>query len=582
MNFLRVKVFKNNFVTYITSLLVICIVLGASLCSRVINDQLQKDENAAMGAFDRIEANLNLNQTRIDNYILYLYNSKLLLRDFLCFFGHDADSYLTGRLDSTNGNTQISSVLDDLQQFAANNQFIVKEIAFQSPEATNLMFFKENQNTSFQFCLPNKAPVLPEDDISFGYVYSRKLVNPDNISKPMGQIKFILNVDKVVSGAVNYGIGSTAVMSARGALYYPSKQGGATKEDFQRILSENNVRGEIRNGFFNTVYYSVFTSKVHGFKFVSAVTTAEIIENNRGMFFLIIFGTLFIFGIMTVLIAAFMTRDAKYLNRILSTIGEAKCGDFKAIEIGKRKDEYGMIAQALNDMYAQLNHYIETEYKLKLQQKDTQMKMLQRQVNPHFLYNTLEIIRSCALVNRDEEVADAIFNLGTMFRDVVKSEDVITVNQELEILTRYLKLMEFKFKGSFYYQIDVAPEIRTLETVKFWMQPLSENFFVHGYDKNSQFNLLIVSGTCEPDFYEICITNNGGGIEPQKLEQINRQLRDGPDGGFENIGLMNVRTRLNYFYDNRVDMTVSNNPEAGITVSVRIYKEENHVPASDC
>ncbi len=582
MQFLKIKVYRNNFIIYISSLLIICIILGASLCSMVINDQLQKNENATMNAFNRIEANLDLTENKIDNYILYLYSNKPLLRDFICFFGNNAETYLTNRLDSSDGTTQISSVLDDLQQFVFNNQFIVKQIAFQSPDHMNLMYFKENQGTSFQFSLPNNSTLLSENDISFGYVYSKELMNPQNITKPLGKIKFVINSEKTVAGSVNYGIGKVAVMSAKTSMYYPPVQDQKLKQDFQKIYSENNTRGKIQSGFLNTLYYNVYSSKAHGFKLVSTVSTYEIINNNKPLFLLIVFGIFLIFVLMFIVIAVFMTHDAKYLNRMLLTIGAAKSGNFKEFELGKRNDELRMIAQELNEMYAQLNRYIDTEYKLKLKQKDTEMKMLQRQVNPHFLYNTLEIIRSCALVNHDEQVADAISNLGAMFRDVVKSEDVITIGQELEILTRYLKIMEFKFSGSFYYQIDVPPEIRSLKTVKFWMQPLCENFFVHGYDKNCAFNLLIVNGTIESDAYVIEIKNNGEKIEQNDLESINEQLRNGGEEPHGKIGLMNVCSRLRFFYDNHVAMTISNNPESGVTISVRIEKENEHVSSADC
>ncbi len=547
----------------------------------VVNDQLQKNENSAMNAFNKIEANYDLAENKIDNYILYLYSSKQLLRDFICFFGNNAETYLTSRLDSSDGSTQISSVLDDLQQFVFNNQYAVKEVAFQSPDHTNLMYFVENQGTSFKFSLPNTPPLLLENNISSGYIYTKQLVNPQSITKPMGQIQFVINTDKMIAGSINYGIGKTAIMSANSSLYYPSVQDDKLKQDFQQIYSERNVRGKIRSGFLNTLYYSVYTSKAHGFKFVTTVNTYEIIENNKSLFVLIIFGTFLLFVLMFIVIAAFMARDAKYLNRMLLTIGAAKSGNFKKLELGNRNDELSMIAQELNEMYAQLNHYIETEYKLKLKQKDTEMKMLQRQVNPHFLYNTLEIIRSCALVNHDEQVADAVSNLGAMFRDVVKSEDVITIGQEIEILSRYLKIMEFKFSGSFYYQIDVPPEICALKTVKFWLQPLCENFFVHGYDRESEFNLLIVSGKVEPDAYLIEITNNGEKIEPENLERINQQLQSGYEEPHGEIGLMNVCSRLRFFYDNHVTMAISNNPEAGITISVRIEKENEYVSFAD-
>lgn len=581
MQFLKIKVYRNNFIIYISTLLIICIILGASLCGMVVNDQVQKSENSSMNAFDRVEANLDLTENKIDNYILYLYSNKALLRDFICFFGNDAETYLTKRLDSSDGTTQISSVLDDLQQFVFNNQYVVKEVAFQAPKNMNLMYFMENQGTSLQFGVPNDSPLISEDDISFGYVYTRALMNPQNISAPMGRISFVIDTDKAVDGSVNYGIGKIAIMSSKSSLYYPDTKDADLKQQFQQIYSQNNVRGQIRSGLFNTFYYSVYTSKAHGFKFVSTVDTSEIFENNKSLFILIIVGSFLLFVLMSIVLAAFMMRDAKYLNRILVTIGAAKSGNFNAVQLGGRNDELRMIAEELNEMYAQLNHYIETEYKLKLKQKDTEMKMLQRQVNPHFLYNTLEIIRSCALVNHDEQVADAVSNLGAMFRDVVKKEDVITIGQEIEILTRYLKIMEFKFSGSFYYQIDVPEEICAIKTVKFWLQPLCENFFVHGYDKNSEFNLLIVSGKIEPDAYIIEVTNNGEKIEPENLERINRRLLEGAEDSHVGIGLVNVCSRLRFFYDNHATMSLANNPEAGVTITVRIEKENMDVSSDD-
>lgn len=582
MHFLKIKVYRNNFIIYVSFLLAICMILGTSLCSMVIDDQVQKNENAAMNAYNQIEANLGLIESKIDNYILNLYSTKPLLRDFACFFGNDAETYLTKRLDSSDGVTQVTSVLSDIQKFVYNNQYIIKEISFQTPSQANLMYFEENQGASYRFNQPANALLFEKDKVSSSCVYSKQLMDPKNISKVMGSMNFVIDINRIVSNYVNYGIGETAVLSENGTLYYSSSTDSATREKFHEIYRGNNMRGQIRQGLFHTLYYSVYTSKAHGLKFISVVDTNEIVQNNRGLFGLIIFGIFLIFVIMTIVIGAFQARDAKYLNRILVNIGGAKSGNFKEISLGSRKDELRMIANELNEMYRQLNHYIETEYKLKLQQKDTEMKMLQRQVNPHFLYNTLEIIRSCALINHDEQVADAISSLGGMFRAMVKSEDVISMAQELDILARYLKIMEFKFSGSFFYQIDVSPEIYDLKTVKFWLQPLCENFFVHGYDKTCDFNLLIVRGKAEPDKYVIEVINNGKQMEPDEIETINQQLQSSTDDFRGKIGLMNVCSRLLIFYNGRSSMHISNNPEAGITITVRIKREDENVPSSDC
>lgn len=582
MHFLKIKAYRNNFIIYVSFLLTVCIILGVSLCSMVVNDQVQKNENAAAAVSNQIENGIGLLESKIDNYILNLYSSKPLLRDFTCFFGNNAETYLTSRLDSSDGNTQVTSVLSDIQKFVYNNQYAVKEISFQAPSQTNLIDFSESQGISYRFSVPDFAPLARKQDVSFGYVYSKQLMDPKNFSKVMGSVNFVIDVDRIVSGYADYGIGETAVLSENGALYYPDSASPELKGEFREIYAGGNTHGKIRKGLFQTLYYSVYSSKAHGLQLISVVDTGEIFESNRGMFLLIIFGICLIFLIMATVIGAFQARDAKYLNRILVNIGGAKSGVFREIPLGSRKDELRMIANELNEMYRQLNHYIETEYKLKLQQKDTEMKMLQRQVNPHFLYNTLEIIRSCALVNRDEQVADAISNLGGMFRALVKSEDVIPMAQELDILERYLKIMEFKFSGSFFYQIDVDPEIYGLKTVKFWLQPLCENFFVHGYDKSCDFNLLIVRGRAEPGEYVIEVVNNGKSIEPGELEAINRQLQGGTDGLHGKIGLANVCSRLRIFYGGQCSLRVSNNAEAGVCITVRIQKGDADVPALDC
>jgi sensor histidine kinase YesM len=211
------------------------------------------------------------------------------------------------------------------------------------------------------------------------------------------------------------------------------------------------------------------------------------------------------------------------------------------------------------------------------------MKALQQQINPHFLYNTLEVIRSHALVNNDESVAEAVFNLGGMLRAVVKNKDIITIDNELDILTKYLKIMEFKFKGKFFYQIDVDKEVRLLQTVKFWMQPLVENFFVHGFDRSSDYNLLIISGKMNMDRVVFKIINNGENINPERLKEINGGLSiiDKENSDNNSIGLRNVYTRLRFFYGDGVEMELSNNEEAGITITISIKKEYVNVSVAD-
>jgi len=231
-----------------------------------------------------------------------------------------------------------------------------------------------------------------------------------------------------------------------------------------------------------------------------------------------------------------------------------------------------MIARELDDMVHELDKHIRTEYLLKLKQQETEMKALQHQINPHFLYNTLESIRSTALLHKDVDTADAIATLGSLYRDIVHKDNIITIGEELELLQKFLSIMELKYPGRFYYQIDVEEPLLAISTVKFWMQPLAENFFVHGFNPSSEFNLLVVNGWEEEGRFVLEFVDNGKSIPEARLEEVRRCLYSREDAPVRSIGLRNVYTRLSFFYGDAFRMEIENNEEAGVKITVIISK----------
>lgn len=123
-----------------------------------------------------------------------------------------------------------------------------------------------------------------------------------------------------------------------------------------------------------------------------------------------------------------------------------------------------------------LKGHIETEYILKLKEQEVQMRALQHQINPHFLYNSLEMLQSKALVHGDRDMADAISMLGSLYRIRVRKSDSITLREEFNSLEMYLKIMALRFGDCFVYRIEMEDKIGGIPTVNFWMQPLAENF----------------------------------------------------------------------------------------------------------
>ena len=278
-----------------------------------------------------------------------------------------------------------------------------------------------------------------------------------------------------------------------------------------------------------------------------------------------------------------MRDDSRFLHRIIQSIGRVKTANFTPNRPARyRRNEYGMIARELDDMIQQLDKHIRNEYLLKLKQQETEMKALQNQINPHFLYNTLEVIRSTALVNQDRDTADAIATLGALYREIVKKENIISIASELELLQKYLEIMEFKYPERFFYQVNVEPTLLSIPTVKFWMQPLAENFFVHGFSASNEFNLYVVNGWEAEEHYVLEFVDNGRGINAERLNTVRSTLSNHDDTSSESIGLRNVYTRLHFFYGKSFSIEIENNEEAGVKISVRISKEvTEHVQTAD-
>jgi len=150
------------------------------------------------------------------------------------------------------------------------------------------------------------------------------------------------------------------------------------------------------------------------------------------------------------------------------------------------------------------------------------------------------------------------------------------MKDEVRILKIYLRVMEFKCAGTFFYHVDLQPELLEFPTVKFWLQPLAENFFSHGFDASNPYNLLIVRCYTDEDTVCVDIFDNGSTIPEDRLRMINENLSQ-PEGEDTSIGLRNVYNRLNLFYNGGLSLVIANNEEGGVIIRVRIQRGVLHV-----
>ena len=583
LEFLKKQVYRKPFIVYALSLFLVCTVVSMILSQLILNSHVDQIKQETLEEFENAQNSISFNIQKIDGYFLGLYSdqNRMVLQDFMRFFGNNAEAYMESRMEEVDPEDTGNSFIQDIKNFVSSNQYSISQILFLTSKNSNCIYYESNGNSQVKFRIPNATAT--KNDIAQGYNYTKKISQPGDMTITLGEVSFLIRAESIFGSLNRNPIIHVAVMSKDGELFFDADD--ELRQKFRRIYNSEKNSGKLDSGLFQELHYNVYTSEQYGFKMVSLVKSSDIIFQNGSVFLFVILGTFSVFISITLLIAMRMSYDARYLSLITGAIDRAKSGKFVKIDIKKRRDEFGIIAEKLNDMAVQLEEHIQKEYILKLKRKEAEMKTLQQQINPHFLYNTLEVIRSRALINNDDNVADVVYYLGSMLHDVVKSKDVITIENELDMLTKYLKIMEFKFPDTFYYQIDVDEEIRAMETVKFWMQPLVENFFVHGFDRSCDYNLLLISGKMNENKAVFKIINNGEKIDPERLEKINGWFSsiENDNSDSSGIGLKNVYSRLSFFYGNQLKMELNNNNEAGITISITIFltKEDGYVPVAD-
>ncbi|HHY82424.1 MAG TPA: histidine kinase [Clostridiales bacterium] len=580
--FMKNKVYRRLFVNLSIVIFIILASLSFLAYNEILKNEFEYIKHNNKRVSEYIEAAIRTKQSILDDKLNAIYNNDKSYSDFINFFKLDIDEYLAKRLDAykpfeyypTISKTSQSLIYSDsdISTIIIHNYIKNRTMVYSTTPVVHLKTYDSNgSNGSF-----NTEEFLKN---SGGFVIRRDAFDPNTFEK-ICSIYIIYDTAKLFPLIDRYDSGDVIIASDNGsyiALNQPLKS-RFVEENISIFLQQDKVEGEIPTGYFSNLHYTNYPVAGQAYEIITIVDRSII--NVNELTILAVFALAFILFIISELFVANKLKDNAFaLNNIINTIDNAKSGRFMYTKVANRKDEYGLIARELNDMVMKLDKYIKLEYKLKLEQKQMQFELLQSRLNPHFLYNTLETIRARALLNHDKEVSDAVSHLGGLYRDLLKFDSEITLRDELKLTQRYLDLMSFIYDKRFFYTIDVDDDIAEVKTIKLWIQLLVENFFVHGIDKNSDTNVLVIRGfRSSDDRVVIQICDNGLGIDKNEIEKINERIKNDDKG---KSGLNNVYRRLKIFYgDNGVDMRVENNPIAGVTVNIEI-KEVRYVQDSN-
>ena len=257
----------------------------------------------------------------------------------------------------------------------------------------------------------------------------------------------------------------------------------------------------------------------------------------------------------------------KPLQKLQKEMEKLKTGNFDISLKIDSKDEIGELSNGFVKMAKQLNHTINEVYLTKIKQREAELKALESQINPHFLYNTLDSIHWLAIKHKNYDVSDQIEALADIFKHVLnKGETVVTIRQEVDFLENYMFIQNRKYGKRIQLFIDVGPEILNYKTPKLVLQPLVENAIVHGLEEVIEGGMIDIKINRVEKGIQFIVSDNGIGIDEAKIHQ----MMASSDEAKHVFALKNIDDRIKISYGQEYGLYFTSSYGVGTIVKVLI------------
>ena len=287
-------------------------------------------------------------------------------------------------------------------------------------------------------------------------------------------------------------------------------------------------------------------------------------------------GLLVLIFLLVMLQVTFKTYQRQLLA-ILDTMKKVSHGDLKArINQSEKYTDLNELVIGINYMLDEIDRYVYTIYQLQIEQQDAHMKALRSQINPHFMANTLEYIRMAALDAGQYELAKVIYSFSALLQNNIDQAQVTSFGSELKFVDKYIYLYQTRYPDRLAYQIKIDDDLKGIELPKFTLQPLVENYFVHGVDFSRSDNVISIKAYRKDEYVYIEIINNGRPLTQEQLATLNVRMLDKLSGEKrKSIGLQNVYARAQNYFGPSFNMRLQGNIYGGVTVVLRFKPKED-------
>lgn len=370
--------------------------------------------------------------------------------------------------------------------------------------------------------------------------------------------------------------GATFILDNTNHVVYASDESLVTRdltedEAVRRMVGSNGAFQSMWNGEMQLYVYTL--SDKLGWKVLVRIPLNILRQDADTTHMLTLAITLAVIAVallLSLVSSHMLTKPLRKLTKLMIQVQE---GDLGVRFHVRHADEIGLLGRNFNRMLDRIEHLIDQVYAMQIRRNLAEIEALQNQINPHFMYNTLEMIRMSAESNSDIEVSHMVYILGKLLRHSFHRTDVqVTVRDELDHVRNYLALQNYRFKDRYRLATRLAEEDLDNPILPLVMQPIIENSILHGFEGKGEGGILTIRSERTGDSLRIVIEDNGAGMSEQRLAEVRASLQaDSQSSSTRNgIGLRNIHARLSLHYGEEYGLSIDSVPGEGTSVSIHL------------
>lgn len=355
-------------------------------------------------------------------------------------------------------------------------------------------------------------------------------------------------------------------------VYHPQQQQLYNELQTENIDLVMNAESDIvtwGDGI-NKKMYSISRSEKTGWTVVDCVRVEELLRRSneaQSIYVLVAIGLMAVALFFSRFVAKSITLP---IQRLCDSMERVQEGDFSVSDIVvDSENEIGSLTKSFNVMTQRIHELMAQNIREQEAKRKSELKALQSQINPHFLYNTLDSIIWMAEGKKNEEVVLMTASLARLLRQSISNEDeLVSIGQEIEYARGYLTIQKMRYKDKLEFWIEVEPSILNIRLIKLVLQPVIENAIYHGLKYKESRGLLLVKGFMKNGNAVLQVIDDGVGMDQETLDHIYERHK--VDYHSNGVGIYNVQKRLQLYYGNEYGIVYESKPGEGTTATITI------------